>query len=139
MTTNAELTSVEPVKDAGDICVPLAGPDSLYFSCNLPISPAMREALEIEKCIAQQVARAQRAVHCPDWLGARVCPKGAQGGYAFLIETEDFSVKLLGEHIQHRPAVYIEMRAYALHTHPRGPQGACEDALAWVRARLFSD
>jgi hypothetical protein len=143
--TNSDLKNVEPVDavmdsvtDANDICVPLAGPDSLYFSCDLPISPSMREALEIEKRIAQQLARDQRAAHCPQWLGARVCPHGAQGGYAFLIETEDFSVKLLGEHIQRRPAVYIEMRAYTLHTHPRGPQGACEDARSRGCARASS-
>src|SRR5262249_36740201 len=69
----------------------------------------------------------------------RVCPQGARGGYAFLVETEDFSVKLLGERIQHRPGVYIEVRSHALHTHPGGPQGACEAALAWVRERLFAD
>jgi hypothetical protein len=48
-----------------------------------------------------------------------VCPqgaKGAKGGYAFLIETEEFSVKLLGGRIQNRPSVYLEMRSYALHS-----------------------
>ena len=48
-------------------------------------------------------------------------------------------VKLLGERIQNRPSVYIEMRSYALHTHPEGPQGACRAALAWVREKLFAD
>jgi len=48
-------------------------------------------------------------------------------------------VKLLGERIQHRPGVYIELRSHALHTHPAGPQGACEAALAWVRDTLFAD
>ncbi len=139
MTHAASVGSVMDSSSSGDMRVPLAGVDSVYFSCDLPISGAMRETLEIEKRIAQRVAREQRGAHCPEWLGAQVCPHGAQGGYAFLIETEDFSVKLLGERIQNRPGVYIEMRAYALHTHPRGPQGACEDALAWVRVRLFSD
>jgi hypothetical protein len=68
-----------------------------------------------------------------------MAPQGAKGGYAFLIETEDFSVKLLGEHIQNRPSVFIEMRSHALHTHPEGAAGACEAALAWVRAKLYSD
>jgi hypothetical protein len=141
--TNEDATRVADGGGGAALPIParavLAGVDTLYFSCDLPISPAMREALEIEKRVAQRVAKDRRAAHCPDWLGARVCPRGAQGGYAFLIETEDFSVKVLGEHIQHRPAVYIEMRAYALHTHPRGPQAACEDALGWVRERLFAD
>jgi hypothetical protein len=56
-----------------------------------------------------------------------------------LIETEDFSVKLLGERIQNRPSVYIEMRSYALHTHPDGPAGACKAALAWVVEKLYAD
>jgi len=102
----------------------LAGPDTLYFSCDVPLSEAMRNRLNEEKAIAQTLAD-ERRVHCPEWLGARVCPRGAKGGYAFLIQTEDFSVKLLGERIQKRPSVYIEMRSYALHTHPEGPQGAC--------------
>jgi hypothetical protein len=62
-----------------------------------------------------------------------------QGGYAFLIETEDFSVKLLGERIQNRPSVYIETRSYALHIHPEGPQGACRAALAWAPEKLYAD
>ena len=73
-------------------------------------------------------------------LAARVCPQGAKGGHAFLIETEDFSVKLLGERIQNRPSVYLEERSYALHIHPdSGPQGACRAALAWVREKLYAD
>jgi hypothetical protein len=108
----------------------LAGMDTVYFSCDLPLSDAMRERLTLEKTIAQARA-AQRQVHCPEWLDARVAPQGAKGGYAFLIETEDFSVKLLGEHIQNRPSVFIEMRSHALHIDPAGAAGACEAALAW--------
>jgi hypothetical protein len=116
----------------------LAGMDTMYFSCDLPLSDAMRERLIQEK-VAAQARAAQRQVHCPEWLQARMAPQGAKGGYAFLIETEDFSVKLLGEHIQNRPSVFIEMRSHALHTHPEGAAGACEAALAWVRSHLYSD
>jgi hypothetical protein len=116
----------------------LAGMDTVYFSCDLPLSDAMRERLTQEKATAQARA-AQRQVHCPEWLEARVAPQGAKGGYVFLIETEDFSVKLLGEHIQNRPSVFIEMRSHALHTHPAGAAGACEAALAWVRTHLYAD
>jgi hypothetical protein len=116
----------------------LAGMDTVYFSCDLPLSDAMRERLAQEKTVAQ--ARVvQRQVHCPEWLEARMCPQGAKGGYAFLIETEDFSVKLLGEHIQNRPSVFVEMRSHALHTHPEGAVGACEAALAWVGSHLYAD
>jgi hypothetical protein len=114
----------------------LAGIDTVYFSCDLPLSDAMRERLTAEKLLAQ--AKGKDA-YCPEWLGARMCPQGAKGGYAFLIETDDFSVKLLGEHIQHRPGMFIEMRSHALHTHPAGAAGACEAALAWVRTHLYAD
>jgi hypothetical protein len=132
MTDEHTTTTDTPVR------VLLAGPDTLYFSCDLPMSEDMRDRLNEEKATAQALAD-ERRVHCPEWLSARVCPQGAKGGYAFLIETEDFSVKLLGERIQNRPSVYIEMRSYALHTHPDGPQGACRAALAWVRDKLFAD
>jgi hypothetical protein len=121
------------------IRVLLAGPDTLYFSCDAAISDDMRTRLDEEKTTAQVKATTERTVHCPDWLGARMCPRGARGGYAFLIETEDFSVKLLGERIQQRPGVYIELRSHFLHAHPVGPAGACEEALAWVREHLFVD
>ncbi len=134
MTGNPEV-----VEDSDRIQVLLAGPDTLYFSSDVAISHEMRARLAEEKATAQFKAATERTVHCPEWLGARVCPQGARGGYAFLIETEDFSVKLLGERIQHRPGVYIELRSYALHAHPGGPQGACEAALAWVREKLFAD
>src|SRR6516165_5947396 len=116
----------------------LAGMDTVYFSCDLPVSDAMRDRLTQEKTVAQ-ARTTQRQVHCPEWLEARIAPQGAKGGYAFLIETEDFSVKLLGEHIQNRPSVFIEMRSHALHTHPEGAAGACEAALAWVRSHLYVD
>jgi hypothetical protein len=137
MTTDAE--PVGPANASERIRVLLAGPDTLYFSCDTAISDEMRARLDAEKTTAQVKASTERGVHCPQWLGARVCPQGARGGYAFLIETEDFSVKLLGERIQHRPGVYVELRSHALHTHPGGPQGACEAALAWVREQLFAD
>src|SRR6516225_2919562 len=114
----------------------LAGMDTVYFSCDLPVSDAMRERLTQEKLLAQAKGK---GVYCPEWLEARMCPQGANGGYAFLIETEDFSVKLLGEHIQHRPGMFIEMRSHALHTHSAGTAGACEAALAWVRSHLYAD
>jgi hypothetical protein len=129
---NATATSETPVR------VLLAGPDTLYFSCDLPITEAMRDRLNEEKTTAQALAD-ERRVYCPEWLDARMCQQGAKGGYAFLIQTEDFSVKLLGERIQNRPSMYIEMRSYALHTHPEGPQGACRAALAWVREKLYAD
>ena len=48
-------------------------------------------------------------------------------------------MKLLGERIQNRPSVFIEMRSHALYTHPEGAAGACDAALAWVRTNLYAD
>jgi|GEM_PF-6787854 len=45
----------------------LAGVDTLYFSCDLPISDAMRDRLSEEKATAQMLAD-KRRVHCPGWL-----------------------------------------------------------------------
>jgi hypothetical protein len=102
------------------------------------VSETVREKLAAEKELAQLKAD-ENTVHCPDWLGAQLHPHGSRGGYAFLIETEDFSVKVLGRNIPNRPGLFLELRAHFLHTHPEGPQGACAEALCWVRDQLLYD
>jgi hypothetical protein len=99
---------------------------------------AVRAKLDAEKEAAQLAAK-ENAVHCPDWLGAQVHPHGTRGGYGHLIETEDFTVKVLGANIPNRPGLYIELRSLFLHTHPDGARGACEEALCWVREQLLYD
>jgi hypothetical protein len=94
----------------------LAGPDTLYFSFDIHISAEMRATLDAEKHAAQIAATANQ-VHCPDWLAARVLPNEARGGYSILIETEDFTVKVLGDGIPNRPGLYVELRSLFLHTH----------------------
>ena len=89
----------------------LAGPDTLYFSFEAQVSEAMLARLDVEKEAATLAAR-ENAVHCPDWLGARVLPNGSKGGYRILIETEGFTVKVLGV------------------GHPQPPWTVCRDALA---------
>jgi hypothetical protein len=116
----------------------LAGPDTLYFSFEAAASEAMLARLDVEKEAAMLAAR-ENAAHCPDWLGARVLPNGSRGGYRILIETEGFTVKVLGVGMRSRPGLYIEMRSLFLHTHPGGPAGACEAAIAWVREHLLAD
>jgi hypothetical protein len=116
----------------------LAGPDTLYFSFDIQISAEMRAQLDTEKQQAQIAATANQ-VHCPNWLGARVLPNGARGGYSILIETEDFTVKVLGDGIPNRPGLYVELRSLFLHTHEQGPVGACEAAIAWIREKLLSN
>jgi hypothetical protein len=133
--------TLRPLLAAGtpaEVRVLLAGPDTLYFSFDASISDDMRTRLEEEKQAAQVVANAG-GVHCPAWLGARVLPTGARGGYGLLVETENFTVKLLGAGIPNRPGIYIELRSYFLHVHLHGPAGACEEAIAWVRAHLLAD
>jgi hypothetical protein len=121
-----------------DVRVLLAGPDTLYFSFDASISDTMRIRLEEEKQAAQ-IAASAGEVRCPAWLGARVLPTGARGGYGLLVETENFTVKLLGAGIANRPGIYLELRSSFLHVHPAGPAGACEEAIAWVGAHLLGD
>jgi len=145
MTTDVDQTPIAPrANDPNDPVAPqparvlLAGVDTIYFSCDLALSDEVRAKLEHEKQAAQ-VAAAAGGVHCPEWLGAQVMPSGARGGYAFLLQTEDFSVKVLGERIKNRPALYLEVRSLFLHAHPLGAAGACEEVLCWVRSRLLYD
>jgi len=72
-------------------------------------------------------------------LGAQVKPTGARGGYPYLIESDDFAVKVAGEHQKSWPGVCLELRSHFLHAHPEGARGACEEALCWVRERLLYD
>jgi hypothetical protein len=116
----------------------LAAPDTLHVSADLNISDAVRGKLDAEKAAAQEADKAN-AVHCPAWLGAQVLPHGARGGYGVLIETDDFSVKVLGKGIPNRPGLFVELRSHFLHTHPEGPRGACEEALCWLREQLLYD
>ena len=116
----------------------LAGPDTIHLSLDHEISDKLRAKLEKEKALAQEADKVN-VVHCPDWLGAQVLPHGARGGYGLLLETENFSVKILGQGIPNRPGLFMELRSHFLHTHPEGPAGACEEALAWARERLFAD
>jgi hypothetical protein len=115
----------------------VAGFDTIIYSSPARLSPRMRAQLEQGKETAQVRAKVG-GVHCPDWLGARVLPTGAKG-YTFLIETEDFTVKVTGEHMLTWPGLVVELRSFFLHTHEGGAQGAVEASLAWVREHLLAD
>jgi len=117
----------------------LAGLDACNFSSQGRVSSEvyakLREAKE-----AAKLAEQSGAVHCPEWLGAQVKPKGDHGGgYPFLIETEDLTVKVAGAAQTMWPGLYIELRSHFLHAHPGGAAGACEEALCWVRDTLLYD
>jgi hypothetical protein len=120
-----------------DASVVLAGPDTVHLSADVAVSDAVRAKLDQEKEVAQLAS--DKAAHCPEWLGAQVLPHGSRGGYAHLLETDDFSVKVLGRGIPHRPGLYVELRSHFLHSHPGGPRGACEETLCWVREQLLYD
>jgi hypothetical protein len=116
----------------------LAGVDTVHLSADVQISDTVRTKLDHEKEVAQSAQMAKTA-HCPDWLGAQVHPHGSRGGYTYLLETDDFSVKVLGKGILHRPGLYVELRSHFLRTHAQGPRGACEEALCWLREQLLYD
>ncbi|HEV8189873.1 MAG TPA: hypothetical protein VGP82_00060 [Ktedonobacterales bacterium] len=128
----------ETTNEPSPLCVLLAGIDTLHFSAEANVSKAVRAKLDEAKEAAQLAAK-ENAVHCPDWLGARVHPSGARGGYGHLIETEDFTIKVLGANIPNRPGLYVELRSLFLHTDAEGARGACEEALCWIRDQLLYD
>jgi len=130
----ADLLPSEP----GAARVLIAGIDTIHIAAEANVSEAVRARFDEAK-EAAQLAAEENAVHCPDWLGAQVHPHGTRGGYGHLIETEDFTVKVLGANIPNRPGLYMELRSLFLHTHPNGARGACEEALCWVREQLLYD
>jgi hypothetical protein len=138
MTTPTQTTPVRAAEAPGRGRMVLAGVDTLHFSADVSVSDAVRAKLDDEKVLAQSAELAKTA-HCPEWLGAQVHPYGSRGGYAYLLETDDFSVKVLGKGIPHRPGLYVELRSHFLHTHPEGTRGACEEALCWLREQLLYD
>jgi hypothetical protein len=95
----------------------LAGPNTIHLSLDLEISDELRARLDSEKAAAQGADKIN-AVHCPDWLGVQVLPHEARGGYGLLLETENFSVKILGSGIPNRPGLFLKLRSHFLHTHP---------------------
>jgi hypothetical protein len=126
-----------PRQGAGDPRVLLAGVDWLTLTSRARVSEQIYAQLAEAKAAARLEEREGRA-HCPPWLDAQVRPNGAKG-YPFLIETEEFLVKVAGEHQRTWPGLAIELRSHFLHTHPTGPRSACEEALDWVCSQLLYD
>ena len=142
-TNNATRALVRPAVDGQAWAewmpeIQNAGVDTLEFSFDVEIGQAMWERLEEEKEIAQMLMQTRKAEHVPDWLNAVVHPVGAKGGYRFLLETPTFSIKLL-KGVPNRPPIYVEMRAYGLHTHEGGAIGACEAACTFIRETLLAE
>jgi hypothetical protein len=111
----------------------LAGIDTVTYSSQARISREIYAKLDHEK---RQAQAASGTVYCPEWLGAQVLPNGGKGA-SFLLETEDFTVKIAGEKMLRWPGIVCELRSYFLHTHEDGAQGAIEASLAWIRDRLL--
>jgi hypothetical protein len=117
----------------------LAGMDALTVSSQGRVSAEVYSKLREAKEAAKH-AEHSGTVHCPEWLSAQVKPKGDRGGgYPFLIETEDFTVKVAGEAQTMWPGLVIELRSHFLHAHPVGAKGAVEEALCWTREMLLYD
>src|SRR5260370_12633488 len=116
----------------------LCGVDTLYMSFDLPVSEMMWERLIEEQQIAQQLQHERRAVYCPEWLNAILRPTGAKGGYRFLIESDDWNIKLLRD-IPNRPPIFVAMRAFNLKTHSAGVIGACQDVCTFLQDVLLED
>jgi hypothetical protein len=117
----------------------LAGLDALTVSSQGRVSAEVYGKLREAKEAAKQ-AEHSGTIHCPEWLSAQVKPKGDRGGgYPFLIETEDFTVKVAGEAQTMWPGLVIELRSHFLHAHPSGAKGAVEEALCWTRDLLLYD
>jgi hypothetical protein len=124
------------VPDAADAAVLLAGLDTICFSSRARVSEEVYAKLTEAKAAAR-TAESAGAAHCPAWLGAQVKPSG--GGYPFVLDADDFAVKVAGEQQASWPGLYVELRAYFLHAHALGARGACEEALCWIRDRLLYD
>jgi hypothetical protein len=124
--------------DADTPRVLLCGVDTLYLSFDLPVSTAMWAQLDQEQQIAKQVYEERRAVHCPEWLNAILHPTGAKGGYRFLIESDAWSIKLLRD-VPNRTPIFVELRAFALHTHPDGVLGLCQEVCTYLQDVLLED
>jgi hypothetical protein len=116
----------------------LCGVDSLYLSFDLPVSEEVWARLDHEQQLAKQVFEERRAVHCPAWLNAILRPTGAKGGYRFLIESDAWSIKLLRD-VPNRPPIFVELRAFALHTHPEGVLGLCQEVCTYLQDVLLED
>jgi hypothetical protein len=117
----------------------LAGLDALTVSSQGRVSAAVYGKLREAKEAAKHAEHSGSA-HCPEWLSAQVKPKGDRGGgYPFLIETEDFTVKVAGEAQTMWPGLVIELRSHFLHAHLNGANGAVEEALCWTRDMLLYD
>lgn len=131
------MTRTKRGKPTSDAVPQLAGFDNMTYSSQARITTAIRVKLDADKEVAQALAH-EGLTHCPDWLGARLLPNGGRG-YSFIIETEDFTVKVAGENMLTWPGLYVELRSFFLHTHENGARGAVEKSLAWIRAKLLHD
>jgi hypothetical protein len=114
------------------------GIDTLYLSFDVHLGEQTWERLETELEEATALDAQRHTVHTPEWLNAIVRPHGARGGYRFLIETDQWSIKLLRD-TPNRPPVYVELRAFGLKTHPGGVWGLCEEVCAYLRDILLTD
>ncbi len=133
----ARAAKAAAASDAADLVALLAGLDGLTLTSPARLSEQMYGRLSEDKAAAR-LAEQEGCVHCPAWLDAQVRPTGMQG-YPYVIEAEEFLVKVAGEQQKTWPGVVLELRSHFLHTHPAGQRSACEEALEWVCSQLLYD
>jgi hypothetical protein len=115
-----------------------AGVDTLYFSFDIMVNDEIYQRLLEEQQHARDVRDTRHAVYVSEWLNAGVSPMGANG-YQFLIERKDKWAVRIQNNNPHQPGIFVEMRAYMLHTHPEGVLGACEEVCTFIQHHLFAD
>ncbi len=113
-----------------------AGVDTIEFSFDVEISESMWMRLEEEREIAQLLMQTRKAIHVPDWLNAASIRQGPKVAIASCWKRPRSQIKLL-KGVPNRPPIYVEMRAYGLHTHEGGAIGACDAACAFIRETLL--
>src|SRR6478752_74910 len=106
---------VEAQAQARQAVALLAGLDALTVSSQGRVSAEVYDKLREAKEAAKH-AEHSGSVYCPEWLSAQVKPKGDRGGgYPYLIETEDFTIKVAGEAQTMWPGLVVEVRSHFLH------------------------
>jgi hypothetical protein len=125
-----------PIHD--DFRILLYGFDTIYLSFDQEVTQDMYDRLVLEQLEARHVRKERNAAYCSEWLDALVYPSGANG-FGVIIDKGGLWTIKVQKGNEHRPGVYLEMRSQALHVHPGGPWGACEDAVTWMRETLFAD
>src|SRR5690242_2930959 len=115
----------------------LRGVDTAHFSFDVEVTDETYLRLMGEQLRARIAQKDRNAAYCSEWLGCRVAPTGVKG-YALLLETEAWAIKLHKGNPT-RPALFVELRSFAIHTYPGGVLGLAEEVCSFIREVLLED